>query len=595
MSDSTFHTLGLAAPVFKAITEIGFQNPTPVQQEAIPVIIQTQRDILALAQTGTGKTAAFGLPLLSLIDFSNRSTQALILCPTRELCLQITRDIESFSKYMDNVNTVAVYGGASANDQIKQIQKGVQIIIATPGRLMDLMNRKAVKIDAISYVVLDEADEMLNMGFEEDMEYILSHTPAEKRTFLFSATMSSEIRQIANNYLQQPHEITIGRKNSANTNISHEYALINSRDKYAALKRVLDYTSDHFYGMIFCTTKNETQEISDKLIRDGYNADCLHGDLSQSQREKVMNRFRHHAIKILLATDVAARGIDVSGITHVIHYHLPDDVEYYTHRSGRTARAGRKGVSFALITNRDMGKLRQIEKTANIKFEQIMVPSATEVRDKRLVAFIKTIQQTEIEDNIFDEEVQQGIKALDDMTKDELLKKMLSLELRRFSAEYLTGPDLNQNAAGGAGSHDEFERAGGVRLFVNIGSKDGLNNGSFKDMVAQESGVDRKHLFNISVKGVYSFINVDDEFSQKVLDTLNALTYKTRNVRAEISGDARQGGGSKRGGGYRKEGGYGGGGGRTGGHRRDGGSRSNDRQGGGGYRGGNRGGNRGGY
>jgi ATP-dependent RNA helicase DeaD len=575
---TTFNDLGLDASVLSAISELGFVNPTPIQEKSIPVFLETERDILGLAQTGTGKTAAFGLPLLQLTDFSAKSTQTLIICPTRELCMQISRDLTNYSKHMKNVRVVSVYGGASISHQIDELRRGAHIVVATPGRLMDLMERKAVNIKSIKYVVLDEADEMLNMGFREDIENILSVTPDNKRVCLFSATMPKEIRQIAERYMNDPVEVSVGKANSTNVNIAHEYAVVHAKDKYAAMKRVLDYTSEHFYGIIFCTTKHETQEISDKLIRDGYNADCLHGDLSQSQREKVMNRFRHHAIKILLATDVAARGIDVSGLTHVIHYHLPDDIENYTHRSGRTARAGKTGTSLTLLNVREFYRLREIEKLANIKFKRVLIPSAMEVRDKKLLAFIDTINSTEIEETFFDDVVEKHLKPLLQLDKEEVLKKMLTLELRRFSAEYMNGPDLN--VADRDASKAEGDAKGrGARLFVSVGSKDGLNTGSMKDLVLSLTGISGKQLLRIDVKGVYSFINVDPEVIEQVTKGLHGSNYRGRTVRVEVSGEQQDKSYSK---------GRGGDDGRYGRRRSEGGRRDF------GSRGGDRGGDRGG-
>jgi ATP-dependent RNA helicase DeaD len=576
---TTFNDLGLDASVLSAISELGFVNPTPIQEKSIPVFLETERDILGLAQTGTGKTAAFGLPLLQLTDFSAKSTQTLIICPTRELCMQISRDLTNYSKHMKNVRVVSVYGGASIPHQIDELRRGAHIVVATPGRLMDLMERKAVNIKSIKYVVLDEADEMLNMGFREDIENILSVTPDNKRVCLFSATMPKEIRQIAERYMNDPVEVSVGKANSTNVNIAHEYAVVHAKDKYAAMKRVLDYTSEHFYGIIFCTTKHETQEISDKLIRDGYNADCLHGDLSQSQREKVMNRFRHHAIKILLATDVAARGIDVSGLTHVIHYHLPDDIENYTHRSGRTARAGKTGTSLTLLNVREFYRLREIEKLANIKFKRVLIPSAMEVRDKKLLAFIDTINSTEIEETFFDDVVEKHLKPLLQLDKEEVLKKMLSLELRRFSAEYMNGPDLNVGEKD-SGKAEGEARGRGSRLFVSIGSKDGLNTGSMKDLVLSLTGISGKQLLRIDVKGVYSFINVEPEVVEQVTKGLHGSNYRGRTVRVEVSGEQERS--FSKGGRSGDDGRYG--------RRRSEGGRSRE----GGSRGGDRGGDRGG-
>ncbi|MFI5221034.1 MAG: DEAD/DEAH box helicase [Bacteroidia bacterium] len=548
---TTFKDLGLSTDVLSAISDLGFENPTPIQEQAIPVIIENKRDILGLAQTGTGKTAAFGLPILQNIDFSNRTTQALVICPTRELCMQISRDLANYSKNLKQVNIVAVYGGSSIRTQIDQLGRGAQIVVATPGRLMDLMDRKAVKIQNVSYVVLDEADEMLDMGFRDDIEQILSDTPEQKRVCLFSATMSKQVRQIAEKYLNNPVEITIGKKNSSNENIVHEYAAVHAKDKYAALKRFLDFNSTDFFGIIFCTTKNETQEISDKLIRDGYNADCLHGDLSQQQREKVMNRFRHHAIKILLATDVAARGIDVVGITHIIHYHLPEELENYTHRSGRTARAGKKGVSFTLFNMREAYKLKEIEKLAGIKFNKILIPSAVEVRDKKLLAFLDTIEKTEVEESIFDENVMTALEELDNFTKVELIKKFLSLELKRFSNEYLTGPDLNATENSHARSErgsDFIPKSEGTRLFISIGSKDGLNSGSLKDLIATTTGVAHKFIHRADVKGVYSFLNIEDAYVEQFTKAMHGSAFKGRTVRVEASGDMPENRGGRSGG-----------------------------------------------
>lgn len=582
---TTFNDLGLNASVLSAISELGFENPTPIQEKSIPVFLETERDILGLAQTGTGKTAAFGLPLLNLIDFTAKHTQALIICPTRELCMQISRDLTNYSKHLSGVRIVSVYGGASINGQVEDLRRGAQIVVATPGRLIDLMSRRAVNINNISYVVLDEADEMLNMGFREDIEGILSVTPDEKRVCLFSATMPKEIRSIANQYMKEPVELSVGKTNSSNVNISHEYAVVHAKDKYAAFKRILDYNSENFYGIIFCTTKHETQDISDKLIRDGYNADCLHGDLSQGQREKVMNRFRHKAIKILLATDVAARGIDVSDLTHVIHYHLPDDIENYTHRSGRTARAGKTGTSIALLNVREFYRLREIEKLTNIKFSRVLIPSALEVRDKKLLAFIDTINSTEIEESFFDDVVEKHLKPLLELDKEEVLKKMLSLELRRFSADYMNAPDLNvqERAKGerGEGSNETYGASRGTRLFISIGQKDGLNVGSLKDFVSYVTNIPNKNIYRVDVKGVYSFINVDNEQVDTIMTTLHGSEYKGRQVRVEISGNENAGGRTRSGGDR---------GGRSFGGDRGGRSYGGDRGSRGGYGGGDRGG-----
>ncbi len=585
-----FSELGVEQSLLNAIQELGFENPTPIQEQTIPVFLETGRDILGLAQTGTGKTAAFGLPILQLINPSAKHIQSLVICPTRELCMQISRDLASYSKHKPGINVVAVYGGASMEGQIRDIRRGAHIIVATPGRLMDLMKRKAININEVNFVVLDEADEMLNMGFEEDVEYILGHTPTEKRVCLFSATMPKSIRNIGNRYMNDPVEISVGKSNSGNANITHQYAIVHAKDKYAALKRFVDFNSEDIYAIIFCTTRMETQDISDKLIKDGYNADCLHGDLSQAQREKVMGRFRSHAIKILLATDVAARGIDVSGLTHVIHFHLPDDIENYTHRSGRTGRAGNLGVSFTLLHMREGGRLKDIERMSNIKFEKVLIPSAQDVRDKKLLAFTDTIINTEIEENVFDAHVMKGIETLMSLEKEELLKKFLSLELRRFSVDFANAPDLNINPSermgGRDGGRDGREggresrggRSGEKRIFVSLGKKDGFDIRSFKDYVAASAGISWQEL-HVDVSGVYSFVDAQETHVPAILNALNGTTYNDRPVRAEVSGDRR---GGSEGGGERRSYGGGGGGSRSygggGGDRR----RSDSSEGGGG-------------
>ncbi len=590
-----FSDLGVDTLILNAIQELGFENPTAIQEQSIPVYLETERDILGLAQTGTGKTAAFGVPIIQLIEPQSKFVQALIICPTRELCVQISKDLNAYGKFKPGINIVSVYGGSSIERQVSELKRGAQIVVATPGRLMDLMERKAVQIKHVKYVVLDEADEMLNMGFEEDVEFILGHTPDEKRVCLFSATMPKQIRNIANRYMKDPVELSVGKSNSGNANITHQYATIHAKDKYAALKRYVDFNSDNIYAIIFCKTKNETQEVSDKLIKDGYNADCLHGDLSQAQREKVMNRFRHHAIRILLATDVAARGIDVTGLTHVIHFQLPDEIENYTHRSGRTARAGKTGVSFTLLNMREGGRLKDIERISNVKFEKIMIPSAQEVRDKKLLAFTDTIINTEIEEHIFDVQVQKAVDALMELDTKELVQKILSLELRRFSVDFMNEPDLNASGfdKGSAGKDGSTRGYKGSRIFVSLGKKDGFDIRSFKDWVAESSNVSWKDL-RVDVSGVYSFVDALPEHSQQIIAALNGQQYAGRSVRAELSGDKSSGGGGSygRGGGRSYGGGgYGGGessgrGGRSGGGERRsyGGGESSGRSYGGGER-----------
>jgi ATP-dependent RNA helicase DeaD len=386
----TFDMLGLSTPVLRAIGELGFESPTPIQEQAIPVMLGGNQDVVALAQTGTGKTAAFGLPLIELLDFSKRDTQALILAPTRELCVQITKDVQNFAKYTQGAHVVSIYGGASIEGQIREVRKGPQIIAATPGRLVDMIERGVVDLSTVEFVVLDEADEMLTMGFKEDLDLILSQTPAEKNTWLFSATMPREVQRIANDYMNQPHEVTVGAKNAGNENIEHLYYVVHARDRYLALKRIADYNPDIF-AIVFCRTKAETQQVADSLIKDGYNADALHGDLSQAQRDFVMKRYRSRSLQMLVATDVAARGIDVNDVTHVINYNLPDEIESYTHRSGRTARAGKSGVSIAIVHSKEMHKIREIEKIIKRTFTRAQITTVFEVCDLHFMYILRYV------------------------------------------------------------------------------------------------------------------------------------------------------------------------------------------------------------
>ena len=424
----TFKELVSDEKMLRALEELGFEHPTPVQEQAIPQLLTGERDFIGLAQTGTGKTAAFGIPLLTVLDFHSMDSQALILAPTRELCVQITNDIKKYSKFMPAVNVVAVYGGASIDTQIRQIRKGAQIIVATPGRLIDLIGRKAIKLQTVGFIVLDEADEMLNMGFQEDIDEILSHTPEEKKIWLFSATMPREVRAIAANYMSDPFELTVGRKNESAENIEHYYYVMHERDRYAALKRILD-AEPEIFGIIFCRTKMDTQHVAENLIKDGYNADALHGDLSQQQRDKVMGRYRQRVLQLLIATDVAARGIDVNDITHVIHYNLPDESENYTHRSGRTARAGKSGISIALINIREQGKIHQIEKKINRKFHLGKIPSAVDVCEQQLLNLVKKIRSVEVNEKGISKYMIPVLQELEDMSKEELIQRKVNIEV----------------------------------------------------------------------------------------------------------------------------------------------------------------------
>ncbi|CAK8712639.1 MAG: ATP-dependent RNA helicase DeaD [Candidatus Electronema aureum] len=439
---STFAELGISSEIITALSDLGFTEPTPIQVQAIPLILKNHADIVSLAQTGTGKTAAFGLPLIQLIDPKNRQTQGLVLCPTRELCMQVSRDLESFARHIQGINIVAIYGGASIEQQMRELRRGAQIIVATPGRLRDMLRRKMADIAAVRFVVLDEADEMLNMGFQEELNGILSETPAQKNTLLFSATMSREVAEIASKYMSNPVEITVGARNAGSENISHEYYLINPRDRYPALKRILDSCPD-IYAIIFCRTRMDTQEIADKLIQDGYKADALHGDLTQSQRDLVMKKFHARRLQLLVATDVAARGLDVSDLTHVINYSLPDDTAGYTHRSGRTGRAGRTGISVALVDARDMYKIKQIEGKIKRQFRQCAIPGGQEICRKQLVSLIERLSSAVVDQEQIEPLYAEVAGQLEHLDKDQLVKKIISLEFGRFMDYYRNAPDIN--------------------------------------------------------------------------------------------------------------------------------------------------------
>jgi ATP-dependent RNA helicase DeaD len=590
-----FIQLGIRHDIVNAISELGFENPTPIQEQSIPVLLTGSNDFVGLAQTGTGKTAAFGLPLLELLDFEENHPQALILCPTRELCLQITNDIKNYAKQMNNVNVVAVYGGASISDQLRQIKRGVQIVVATPGRMLDIINRKAIDFSQVKFVVLDEADEMLNMGFQEDIDSILSTTPDEKKTWLFSATMPTEVRRIAKKYMNEPFELTMGTKNTGNANIEHEYYIVRARDKYAAFKRIVDFNPDIF-GIVFCRTKIETQDIAEALIKDGYNADSLHGDLSQQQRDKVMKRYRERNLQLLIATDVAARGIDVNDVTHVINYSLPDEVENYTHRSGRTARAGKTGVSIAIVNAKELGKIRQIERVIGKRFVKAEIPTGFDVCEKQLFSIVHKVHNVTVNEEQIEQYLPRILEEFKDMTKEDFIKRFASIEFNRFLDYYQNSPDLNANVEEGRRerSDDRSERAPGAksaytRLFINLGSVDEFNRGDLLGYICNNTKISGRTVGKIDVKGVYSFFEVQNEDVEKVMGNFKDIEFKGRPVRIEISGEGTsdsRGGSGRREGGERREGGYrggerreGSGGGHRGGERREGGGSS-----GGGFR-----------
>jgi ATP-dependent RNA helicase DeaD len=555
---NNFQSLGLSDKIVATVTSLGFEKPTPVQKEAIPVLLSGNTDLVCLSQTGTGKTAAFGLPLIELVDDQNRITQALILAPTRELCMQIKSDLTNYCKGVKPLNIVPVYGGASIQDQIKQIRKGAQIIVATPGRLMDLMDRKAIDIGEVNFVVLDEADEMLNMGFKDDIDFILGHTPKEKNVWLFSATMPQEIQRISKKYMTDPYEISVGGKNQGNANITHLYMMVDDRNRYEALKRVVDINPDVF-GVIFCRTKAETQDIAEKLMKDGYNADALHGDLSQAQRDKVMKAFKAKTLQLLIATDVAARGIDVSNLTHVFHMNLPDEVEYYTHRSGRTARAGNTGFSIAIITRRDMHKIRQIEKKANVQFVQTLVPTGVEVCEKRVLELVHRLHDVKINEKDIANFLPAVFAELEDLSKEDIITRFASLEFNRYFDYYSGSADLNKKAEprdrdrdGGKDRDRDSGRERGEgsgtggsraddgdyeRMFMSIGKMEGLDNGKLLGFILQRCNVPKRAVGRITVKGAYSFFEAETEFADTIKNMLHGFDYKGRRIRVEIETD----------------------------------------------------------
>lgn len=534
---SSFQALGLSSAILETIQQLGFETPTPVQEKAIPFLLTEQRDLVALAQTGTGKTAAFGLPLIELCSNDDKSTQALVLAPTRELCMQIAGDLNKFSDKVKPLNIVPVYGGASITDQIRKIRRGAHIIVATPGRLMDLMERKVIQLESIRFVVLDEADEMLNMGFKEDIDTILADTPDHKKVWLFSATMPREVRKIAQAYMTDPFELTIGQQNRGNVNIEHQYMVVDDRQRYDALKRIVDFNIDIF-GVIFCRTKIETQKIAENLMRDGYNADALHGDLTQQQRDKVMGSFKNKTLQLLVATDVAARGIDVSNISHVIHLNLPDEIEFYTHRSGRTARAGKKGISIAIVTRREVSKIKQIEKIIDSKIEKKLIPTGEQVCQVRLLNLVHRLREVQVVEEEIAEFLPSVYNELLDLSKEDIIKRFTSLEFNHLLDYYRGAPDLNQ--AKTADSDIGGERfTEGDRMFINLGKMDGLDKGRLLSLVCDRSGVKGKDIGKIDVKGAYSFFEVEKSVSDVVRQHLHGFEYKGRMVRIELTGSER--------------------------------------------------------
>ena len=545
-----FEQLGLDEPILRAITDMGFETPSEIQQKAIPTLLEDDTDMVALAQTGTGKTAAFGFPLLQLIDTDSKLTQGLILSPTRELCLQIASELKNYAKYLPKVNVVAVYGGASIEEQARSLKKGAQIIVATPGRMQDMIRRNFVDISHINYCVLDEADEMLNMGFYEDITAILSHTPKEKSTWLFSATMPNEVARIARQFMRKPIEITVGTRNQATSTVQHEYYVVNGRHRYQALKRLADANPDIF-SVVFCRTKKDTQAVAEKLIEDGYNAAALHGDLSQNQRDLVMKSFRARQIQMLVATDVAARGIDVDDITHVIHYQLPDEIETYNHRSGRTGRAGKSGISMVLVPKSELRKIKEIEKIIKQPFEQKALPTGIEICEIQLYHLANSLKNVEVNPAIEDY-LPAIYKELQHIDREELIKKIFAVEFTRFfnyykNAEVLPEEDAKESRKGGD--------SGEVRYFINIGERDGYDWKTLKDFLKATLNLGRDDVFKVDVKNSFSFFNTEADQVDLVMSTFADFKMDGRFINVEISdkgtgrsrGDKKGGEGKKRG------------------------------------------------
>ena len=540
----TFEELGVCEPIRKAIEELGFVQPMPVQEAVIPYLLGNENDVIALAQTGTGKTAAFGIPLLERIDTSRRETQALILSPTRELCLQITDDLRDFAKYMDGIHVEAVYGGAAIEPQMRALKKGVEIIVATPGRLVDLMHRGYARLEQVSNIVLDEADEMLNMGFSDSINEIFESLSVDHHTLMFSATMSKEVERVAKKYLHDYKEIVVGSRNEGAENVNHIYYMVNAKDKYLVLKRIVDYYP-RIFAIIFCRTKVETQEIADKLIKDGYNAESLHGDLSQQQRDLTMQKFRNHLTQLLVATDVAARGLDVDDRTHVINFGLPDDIENYTHRSGRTGRAGKKGTSISIIHSREKHKIRNIEKEIGKEFVKAEIPSAEEICKKQLYKVMDQIVKTDVDDEEIAPFMQDINRYFEYIDKEELIKKIVSLEFGKFLAYYADAPELEKVVVTKEKKPQSDKQKlqnkaakGYKRLFINLGRRDGFYPGELMQTLNRFVG-GRQEVGHIDLLDTISYFEVPEKDAKKVMIQLSGIRYKGRTVRCN---DADEGG-----------------------------------------------------
>ncbi|MBW8331380.1 MAG: DEAD/DEAH box helicase [Prolixibacteraceae bacterium] len=573
----TFEETGLKPEILKAIAEMGFENPTPIQEQTISHLISSTNDLVALAQTGTGKTAAFGLPVINNTSMQIKEVQTLILCPTRELCLQITRDMDKYSKYIPGFKTIPVYGGADITKQIRELRAGGQVVVGTPGRVHDLIRRKMLNISAIRWLILDEADEMLTMGFKEELDAILSTTPKEKQTLLFSATMPTEIASMKSNYLKDAIEISVGKRNAGAENVEHHYYMVQAKDKYETLKRIADNYPD-CYAIVFCRTRMETRDVAEQFMADGYNADALHGDLSQAQRDQVMARFRGKQLQMLVATDVAARGLDVTELTHVINYSLPDDHEVYIHRSGRTGRAGKSGISVSIINLKETGRLKQIEKIARKKFERKMVPGGDEICEKQLFHLIDRVQNVEINQTQIEKYLPQILEKFEGMSHDDIVKHFVSLEFNQLLDYYKNSRDLNVRTDA---SRDSFQRSdrgsdrdrGGDRmnftkLFINAGKKQNLNASGLIGLINQYSSRRNVEIGKIDIQRKFSFFEIDSSFEKDLVNAMNNEVIEGHVInigKVESTADMQP----REGGSFRREGGggYNGGGGYAGGRR----------------------------
>ncbi len=533
----TFEEIGIQKDILKAITELGFETPTPIQAETIPHLLQNAgQDLLGFAQTGTGKTAAFGLPIIQQINIDDKQTQSIILAPTRELCIQIAKDLEVYSKYLKKLRVVPVYGGASIDAQIKALAKGAQIVVGTPGRTLDLINRKRLKLKNVRWLVLDEADEMLNMGFKEELDKILSETPDNKQTLLFSATMPKDVARIAREYMKESKEIRVGEKNAGAENVSHSYYIVNASDKYAALKRIADINPD-IYGIVFCRTRRDTKEVADKLIQDGYNADALHGDLSQAQRDIVMQRFRVKNLQILVATDVAARGLDVENLTHIINYSLPDDPEIYVHRSGRTGRAGKKGLSLTIAHSRELSKIKALERMVKKPFAKELIPGGIEIVEKRLYNLIDNIKQTDVDEKQIAPFLDDIFQKFEGLSREELIQKFVSVEFTRFLKYYKGAKDINLTVTDRKDRKSD-RRSGNAqftRFFINLGSKAGVNAAIMIGIINDNTHTRNMEIGKIDIMKRFSFFEVEKHNQKDIIQSFKNAKFRDQKIIVEVS------------------------------------------------------------